>query len=1127
MDYFPTLTGELFHDDDSFVRGLMGPIGCTDADTEYLSPTGWKRIGDYDGGLVAQWHPSGEIQFVTPGYVEWPCQELILFENANSVSMCLSPNHRMPLYNWKGEFCVKTAEQVERKPSRHIVPTTFTPSTALGLSDLEIRLRVMIAADGSYPKAGNQAIICVRKERKKERIRHLLRECGIPFREAQRASRPTETVFTFARPSFPKPLHESANWYQASREELSVLLDEMTYWDGLFNHAEIRFHTTKKEEADVVQFAAHACGHCAHIRTTEYKEDLWGDCFCVSVTRTGSNKRVTAIRGDSLQISRVKPADGRQYCFTVPSSFWLARREGRVFVTGNSGKSVACCMEIIMRAHEQIPDSRGRRRSRWAVVRNCYDDITEILTEERGWVLFKDLLPGERVAQLNGDNLEFVEPSNHYSAPYEGEMISFRNEGVDFCVTPDHKMWVSKSRTRKKVWGNYELKKAEDVFGRVGYRVRRDAVWEGEDTGHSEAYCEWLGFWMAEGSCGVYECKDGYTRNQCVITQIIPEGIEYAKRLFDAAGLPYTVAARQDSGVTLRLSVNPDTLPIIQELSTLGHAVDKRVPAWLKKARPGHIKAFIRGYLEGDGKKTGAEAACTSSRQLADELQELALRAGMVANSATYDETHRVTRHNGHKVQSTVPRHIVTFVKPAKYRPRLRTGGYANKYPGWSRVDYSGMVYCLEVPTHVVYVRRNGKAFWCSQTYGELRSTTIKTWQAWVPDHVMPLAYDAPIRGVWQKRLEDGTTMELEILFLALDRPDHVRKLLSLELTGAWLNEAREIPKQILDGLTGRVNRFPSLAEGGFNWSGIIMDTNPPDTDHWWYRLAEEETPQGWAFFSQPPALTYTPELGWQPNPQAENIEHLTTGYDYYLKAVQGKTMEWCKVYIQGLYGSVMDGKPIFSEYNDDIHSRPILDVYDNLPLIIGVDFGLTPAAVICQRSVRGQLRALSEVVSDGMGIRQFTRDVLRPHLQAKFPGMSITMPCDPAGAQRAQTDERTCFDELVAAGFKPVAARTNSFLPRREAVAGFLTRMTDGEPGFLLSQEGCPVVRRGFLGGYKFRRVQVAGEERYHDVPDKNKFSHPMDALQYAALEAEGGVAKVVNLSRARTINRRVQVAI
>lgn len=784
MDYFPTPTGELFHDDDSFVRGIMGPIGCTDADTEFLTPRGWKRIADYaHGDMVAQWSTDGEMRFVQPlKYVSGPCDEMILFRNATSVSMCVSPNHRMPLYDWKGDLCVKTAEQVEKKPSRHVVPAAFIPSTSLGLSDLEIRLRVMVAADGNYPKAGKQAVICVRKDRKKERIRHLLSACGMSFREAQHAARPTETVFTFERPSFAKPLHKSANWYQASREELAVLLDELPYWDGLFDHEETRFHTVKKEEADVVQYAAHACGHCAHIRVAEYKEAGWSDCFCVSVSRPGSNKRITTFRGDSLKISRVRPSDGQQYCFTVPSSFWIARREGRVFVTGNSGKSVTCCMEIIMRAHEQIPNDKCVRRSRWAVVRN---------------------------------------------------------------------------------------------------------------------------------------------------------------------------------------------------------------------------------------------------------------------------------------------------------------------------------------------------------TYGELRSTTIKTWQAWVPDYVMPLVFDAPIRGVWRKRLADGTTMELEMLFLALDRPDHVRKLLSLELTGAWLNEAREIPKAILDGLTGRVNRFPSKEEGGFNWSGIIMDTNPPDTDHWWYRLAEEETPMAWRFFRQPAALTYSSTLGWQPNPHAENIGNLEKGYDYYLLAVQGKTMEWCKVYVMGEYGAVMDGKVVYPEYNDDIHARPSIPAITSVPLLVGMDFGLTPAAVFGQVTARGQLRILGELVSEDMGIRQFSRDALRPHLAAKFPGLPIKMPADPAGAQRAQTDERSCFDELVAAGYKPIAARTNAFLPRREAVAGFLTRMTDGEPGFLISIEGCPILRKGFLGGYRFARVKVVGDERYKDVPEKNRFSHPHDGLQYLALEAEGAEAKVVNISRARTVNRRVQVAI
>ena len=57
--------------------------------------------------------------------------------------------------------------------------------------------------------------------------------------------------------------------------------------------------------------------------------------------------------------------------------------------------------------------------------------------------------------------------------------------------------------------------------------------------------------------------------------------------------------------------------------------------------------------------------------------------------------------------------------------------------------------------------------------------------------------------------------VELEVIFLALDRPEDVKKLLSLELTGIWINEAREIPKSIIDACTMRVGRYPSMREGG------------------------------------------------------------------------------------------------------------------------------------------------------------------------------------------------------------------------------------------------------------------------------------------------------------------------
>ncbi len=399
--------------------------------------------------------------------------------------------------------------------------------------------------------------------------------------------------------------------------------------------------------------------------------------------------------------------------------------------------------------------------------------------------------------------------------------------------------------------------------------------------------------------------------------------------------------------------------------------------------------------------------------------------------------------------------------------------------------------------------RRRSRWAIVRNTYGELKTTTIKTWQDWIPDDICPIVYDAPIRGEMTVKQPDGTTVELEVLFVALDRPDHVRKLLSLELTGCWINEARWVPLQILEAMTGRVGRFPAKIDGGSSWSGIIMDTNPPDTDHWWYRFAELETPEGWEFFAQPPAIIYDNAVGvWKPNPLAENVNNHTNGYEYWLRQVPGKVREWIKVYLCGEYGAVLEGKVVYPEYNDDIHYREAEIAHAaNLPLGLGFDFGLTPAVVFGQVTPRGRLIVMDELCAESMGIRQFLRDVVIPLLHTRYKDIRrILVVGDPAGNSRAPTDESTCFDELRAAGFQPTAAPSNAFLPRREAVAGFLTKLVDGQPGFVLGPR-CRKLRKGFLGGYNYRRIAVGGADRFKDEPDKNEYSHPHDALQYLAM--------------------------
>lgn len=406
-------------------------------------------------------------------------------------------------------------------------------------------------------------------------------------------------------------------------------------------------------------------------------------------------------------------------------------------------------------------------------------------------------------------------------------------------------------------------------------------------------------------------------------------------------------------------------------------------------------------------------------------------------------------------------------------------------------------------------------------TYPELKSTTIKTWEDWVPGDVARTKFDSPIVSLFATNLDDGTRIECEVLFLSLDRPADVKKLKSLDLTGVWINEASELPKAVLDMSTGRVGRYPSKAMGGASWSGVIMDTNSPDDDHWWYKIAEVDRPDGYEFFSQPGALLQT-DTGYVPNPDAENVKNHILGYEYWLRQIPGKDPQWIKVFVLGQYGSVHDGKPVYPEYNDALHCKAINPI-PGVEIRIGLDFGLTPAAIITQVDARGRFLVMDELCGEDIGIRGFLEDALIPCLQSNYAAWwdkkddMITCFGDPAGAQRAQTDEKSCFEEVKAKGLKIRPAKSNAWLPRRGAVAWFLSKLSGGQPMFLLDY-GCTVLRKGFNGGYKYRRIQVIGEDRYTDEPSKNAYSHPHDALQYVAMEA-GGIQALTRPQRQQVV--------
>lgn len=364
-------------------------------------------------------------------------------------------------------------------------------------------------------------------------------------------------------------------------------------------------------------------------------------------------------------------------------------------------------------------------------------------------------------------------------------------------------------------------------------------------------------------------------------------------------------------------------------------------------------------------------------------------------------------------------------------------------------------------------------------TYPQLRDTTIRTLTDWLPERHFGNFKQAEMTYM----IDQFEDTEIEILFRALDRPEHVANLLSLELTGAWFNEAREIPWAVIEAMEGRIGRFPAKAEGGATWYGIIMDTNPPDTDSRWYEYFEEKCPDDARLWKQPSGLS----------PLAENLANLPD--NYYINLAKGKKDGYIKVYVNGEYGYVQDGKPVYGEdYNDVLHCREF-NLIKDAQIFRGWDFGLTPACIWGQLNPKGQMMIFDELVSDNMGIDTFGDNVIA-YQAAKYASFPFGGDeGDPAGMQRAQTDERTCFEILAGKNIN-VNPAEQSLQIRIESVRKGLNTLKDGSPALIVHPR-CKMLRKGFQGKYRYRRIQVSGE-KYSDVPEKNEYSHPHDGLQY-----------------------------
>jgi len=405
---------------------------------------------------------------------------------------------------------------------------------------------------------------------------------------------------------------------------------------------------------------------------------------------------------------------------------------------------------------------------------------------------------------------------------------------------------------------------------------------------------------------------------------------------------------------------------------------------------------------------------------------------------------------------------------------------------------------------------RRSRVVWVRNTREQLRDTSIPDFLKWFPDG---------IAGSYAKTdynfLLKFDDVECQVMWRGLDDANDVKRLLSLQLSFGVLDEFREINPQIFDALQGRLGRYPDKMlvpprpEWGVNHKGepiggCVTDdgrpnhrlwgaSNPPDMDTFWEEYLSNP-PDNCTPYFQPGGLS----------PDADWTQWLVS--DYYETLAQGKTEAWIDIYINAKFGKSLAGRPVFPSFDAAYHvaKGPLKAIQSvERPLIIGFDFGLNPSVTINQLDMQGRLLTLDALTSSGMGVTRFVQTILKPLLATKYPMLPLIVVGDPAGTQRAQTDERSCFDILRAEGFKVISARTNSIVARIAAVDVFLGRQIDGGPGWLIDP-GCKVLIHAMRGGYRYK-TKRSGEVELQ--PEKNDASHISDAQQYACLHANGGV--------------------
>jgi len=318
----------------------------------------------------------------------------------------------------------------------------------------------------------------------------------------------------------------------------------------------------------------------------------------------------------------------------------------------------------------------------------------EILTDE-GWKRFDELNKTEKVMTLNyeTDEMSFELPEEYIEYPEkERELYVVKGENAEFICSPDHRLPLI-SNGKKKIIKIKDIKEesySSHAIPIAGFK------WVGDDNYQlpfdgicKEDWCAFMGIWIAEGHASLL--NGAYQIGVAQDKKAHPEKYQAIKELLER--LPFNF--RENGNQTQFYTYNKE---LYLYLKHYGKSSDKFVPGIIKISSVKFLNIFLDWYLMGDGSNIRNERRFTTiSKQLADDIQEIAIKVGLRA-SIRFNEPNKwvgeiTTNHRNMYLQGNKAKQVITKQK------------------------IKGRLTCLRVPNGIFLIRVNNKPVWTGNSY--------------------------------------------------------------------------------------------------------------------------------------------------------------------------------------------------------------------------------------------------------------------------------------------------------------------------------------------------------------------------------------------------------------------------